>query len=100
MTPAVGHLVREGKTHQIYSTLQSGAEHGMHTMDQSLAELVQQKQVSYDHAREKASDLKTFETLVVRPAMDRETAANAMATAGMHFDDDFDSGGLPTRTKI
>lgn len=100
MTPAVGHLVREGKTHQIYSSLQSGAEYGMHTMDQSLADLVQQKQVSYDHAREKASDLKSFETLAVRPTVDRETAANAMATAGMRFDDDFDSGGLPARTKI
>lgn len=100
MTPAVGHLVREGKTHQIYSSLQSGAEYGMHTMDQSLADLVQQKQVSYEHAREKASDLKSFETLAVRPPVDRETAANAMATAGMRFDDDFDSGGLPARTKI
>ncbi|MHB2024908.1 MAG: type IV pilus twitching motility protein PilT [Mycobacteriales bacterium] len=39
-TPAIRNLIREGKTHQIYSALQAGAKHGMHTMDQHLAELV------------------------------------------------------------
>src|SRR5665811_2074902 len=39
-TPAIRNLIREGKTHQIYSALQAGARHGMHTMDQHLVELV------------------------------------------------------------
>ena len=39
-TPAIRNLIREGKTHQIYSALQAGARHGMHTLDQHLAELV------------------------------------------------------------
>ena len=35
-TPAVRHLVREGKTAQLQSTLQTGATHGMQTMEQAL----------------------------------------------------------------
>src|SRR5215471_94361 len=36
-TPGVRNLIREGKTHQIYSLIQTGAEQGMQTMDSSLA---------------------------------------------------------------
>ena len=32
-TPAIRNLIREGKTHQIYSAMQAGQKHGMHTMD-------------------------------------------------------------------
>ena len=39
-TPGVRNLIREGKTHQIYSLIQTGAAHGMQTMDASLAGLV------------------------------------------------------------
>ena len=39
-TPAVRNLIREGKTHQIYSTMQTGTAHGMQTMDAALADLV------------------------------------------------------------
>ena len=39
-TPAVRNLIREGKTHQIYSAMQAGGKYGMQTMDQSLAEHV------------------------------------------------------------
>jgi twitching motility protein PilT len=38
--PAVRNLIREGKTHQIYSVLQTSSAQGMQTMDTSLAELV------------------------------------------------------------
>lgn len=99
MTPAIGHLVREGKSHQIYSSLQSGAEYGMHTMDQSLAELVRQGLVTYDHAREKASDLKSFESLATRGSGDREAAANAMSAAGLRFEDEFGDHDLPVRQR-
>ena len=40
-TPAIRNLIREGKTHQIYSMLQAGGRYGMVTMDMSLAQLVQ-----------------------------------------------------------
>jgi twitching motility protein PilT len=39
-TPAVRNLIREGKTHQIYSAMQAGGRFGMQTMDMSLAALV------------------------------------------------------------
>ena len=39
-TPAVRNLIREGKVHQIYSTMQAGGRYGMRTMDQALASLV------------------------------------------------------------
>ena len=35
-TPGVRNLIREGKTHQIYSMIQTGADHGMQTMDAAL----------------------------------------------------------------
>ena len=38
-TPAIRNLIREGKTHQIYSALQTGGQAGMQTMDSSLVEL-------------------------------------------------------------
>jgi len=47
-TPAVRNLIREGKTHQIYSAMQAGAKYGMQTMDQSLAALVKKGRIAYD----------------------------------------------------
>lgn len=52
-TPAIRNLIREGKTHQIYSAMQAGAQHGMHTMDQHLAELVRVGAITWEHALEK-----------------------------------------------
>ena len=45
-TPAVRNLIREGKTHQIYSTMQTGAAYGMQTMDTALATLVRAGKIS------------------------------------------------------
>jgi twitching motility protein PilT len=49
-TPAVRNMIREGKVHQIYSAMQAGAQFGMHTMDQSLANLVRKSQISLEVA--------------------------------------------------
>jgi twitching motility protein PilT len=54
-TPAVRNLVREGKTHQIYSALQTGGAHGMQTMDASLADLVRQHKISRELAEARSS---------------------------------------------
>src|SRR5215207_2045211 len=45
-TPAIRNLIREGKTHQIYSSLQTGGNLGMQTMDAALATLVRSGQIS------------------------------------------------------
>jgi twitching motility protein PilT len=54
-TPAVRNLIREGKTHQLHSTLQTGAHVGMQTMDTALAALVRAGTVSAKLALERSS---------------------------------------------
>jgi len=49
-TPAVRNLIREGKTHQIYSALQTGVSHGMQTMDTALADLVRRNLITRELA--------------------------------------------------
>lgn len=53
-TPAVRNLIREGKTHQIYSMLQTGSQHGMQSMDACLAHLVRQGLITKHLAMERA----------------------------------------------
>src|SRR5205823_14798551 len=53
-TAAVRNLSREGKTHQVYSTMQTGAGHGMQTMDAALAELVRKGKISRELALARA----------------------------------------------
>lgn len=53
-TPAIRNLIREDKIAQMYSAIQTGAAHGMQSMDQHLQRLVQQKSVTREVAREKA----------------------------------------------
>lgn len=65
-TPAIANLIREGKTYQIRSALQAGKAHGMHTMDQHLADLVNSGTVTYGAAVEKVHDLEDFGRLVHR----------------------------------
>lgn len=45
-TPAVRALIRDGKTAQLHSTIQTGARHGMQTLEQSLEKLVLEKTIS------------------------------------------------------
>jgi twitching motility protein PilT len=66
VTPAVRNLIREGKTHQIYSVMQAGAQHGMHTLDQHLAELVRTRRITYETGVEKCHHIEDFNRLVGR----------------------------------
>ena len=63
-TPAVRNLIREAKTHQIYTSMQAGAKHGMQVMDQHLAELVKKGRVNYDVALERSHHIEEFNRLV------------------------------------
>ena len=56
MTPAIANLVREGKTHMIYSAVETGAKFGMIPMDRALANLVIQNKITYETALSKAHD--------------------------------------------
>jgi twitching motility protein PilT len=58
--PALRNLIREGKTHQIDSSIQTGGKYGMQTMDSSLAALYKQGIISYDDALVHATDPDNF----------------------------------------
>jgi twitching motility protein PilT len=63
-TPGVRNLIREGKTHQIYSLIQTGAEHGMQTMDSSLAGLVREGRITMAVAESRATQPMEMRKLV------------------------------------
>jgi twitching motility protein PilT len=63
-TSAVRNQIRENKTYQISSIIQTGMRQGMQTLDQSLAKLVDRGLVSLDEARMKAKDVGEFARLV------------------------------------
>lgn len=73
-TPAVRNLIREGKTHQLSSTMQSGAKDGMQILNQALRELVR-------------ADLVTFETALAHTSNPQELAQllgrNGVAAASL-----------------
>ena len=52
---AVRNLIREGKTHQIYSVLQTSSSSGMQTMDSSLAQLVRAGKITRSLADQRSS---------------------------------------------
>ncbi|MGI8521662.1 MAG: PilT/PilU family type 4a pilus ATPase [Actinomycetota bacterium] len=63
-TPAVRNLIREGKTHQIYTSMQAGGKYGMQVMDQHLAEIVKSGKVRYEVALERCHKVEEFNRLV------------------------------------
>ena len=65
-TPAIRNLIREGKTHQVYSAMQAGAQHGMHTLDQHLADLVRTRRITYEHGLEKCHHVEDYTRLTGR----------------------------------
>jgi twitching motility protein PilT len=65
-TPAVGNLIREAKTFQIPSIMQTGKQHGMIQMDQSIMTHLQAGLVAPDEAYAKAHDRSLF-----RPHLER-----------------------------
>jgi len=58
--PAIRNLIREGKTHQIPSTIQISKKDGMQSLDQSLKDLVMENKISREDALKKAIDKKAF----------------------------------------
>ncbi|MCY6372329.1 type IV pilus twitching motility protein PilT [Clostridium ganghwense] len=50
LNSAIQNLIREGKTHQIQSSIQTGSKYGMKTMDMSLVDLYRRGLISYENA--------------------------------------------------
>ncbi len=58
--PAIRNLIREDKIAQMYSSIQTGMQHGMQTMDQCLQNLVNRGLITKQDAMEKATDKNQF----------------------------------------
>jgi twitching motility protein PilT len=63
-TAAIRNQIRDGKVHQIPSAMQSGAKHGMQTMDQALAELVKRGKITRELAFERCADAEGLKHLL------------------------------------
>ncbi|MBS1797554.1 MAG: type IV pilus twitching motility protein PilT [Acidobacteria bacterium] len=66
ITPAISNLIREGKTFQIPSAMQTGKQHGMVMLNDALFELVQKGLVEPRDAYIKAVDKTGFESILTR----------------------------------
>ncbi|CAN5698162.1 type IV pilus twitching motility protein PilT [soil metagenome] len=62
--PAVRNIIREGKTHQLEAVIQTGAEHGMQSMDKTLVGLIHSGTISYEEARMVAVDIDELDRLM------------------------------------
>ncbi len=60
-TPAIGTLIREGKTYQMYTDIQTGSQHGMQTLDTHLLKLTSQGLITMEDALGKTSNPSDFE---------------------------------------
>jgi twitching motility protein PilT len=68
--PAVRNLVREAKTHQIPSMIQTGRKYGMQLMDDAIMELYNKGWVSADEAYMKSNEKAKFRPLLTAPPAD------------------------------
>jgi twitching motility protein PilT len=69
-TPAARNLIREGKTHQIPSVIQTGKKYGMMLLDDAIMGLYEKGWISADDAYLKANDKGKFRNLIKNPPAD------------------------------
>jgi twitching motility protein PilT len=63
-TSALRNLIREGKTYQIYSVIETGSQYGMQAMDRVLADLCKAGVITLAEAGPRAIDPQNFERLL------------------------------------
>ena len=63
-TSALRNLIREGKSYQIYSVIETGQQYGMQAMDRVLADLHRSGQVTFEEAATRSIDRENFNRLV------------------------------------
>lgn len=64
VTPAIANLIREGKTAQIYSAIQTGGRLGMQTLEKVLADLYKEGTISFEAAISKTSKAEELQRLI------------------------------------
>jgi twitching motility protein PilT len=67
VTPAVANLIREAKTYQITSVIQTGKKYGMQTMDDTILGLLNKKWIDAEEAYSKAMDKEKFAQFLKEP---------------------------------
>lgn len=63
-TPAIQNMIREGKTYQIESSIQTGSKYGMKTMDMCISELYKKGLISYEDALSYAVDREMLSKII------------------------------------
>ncbi|MCW2277281.1 type IV pilus twitching motility protein PilT [Heliophilum fasciatum] len=69
VTHAVRNQIREGKSHQIVSTLQTGSKMGMQTMDMALRALIAKRMVTAQEAMKRSADPEAFQRYIMHDFM-------------------------------
>jgi twitching motility protein PilT len=64
VTPAISNLIREGKTSQVYSAIQTGGKLGMQTLEKVLADLYKSGTISFEAAMSKTSRTDELQRLI------------------------------------
>jgi twitching motility protein PilT len=69
-TPAVRNLIREAKTHQLASSMQTGKKYGMQILDDAIMELYNKGWISGEDAYAKSNEKSRFRPLMKNPPAD------------------------------
>jgi len=69
-TPAVRNLIRESKTHQIPSMIQTGKKYGMQLLDDAIMDLLNKRWIDPDEAYMKSNDKSKFRPFLRNPPVD------------------------------
>lgn len=69
-TPAVRNMIREAKTYQIISVMQTGKKYGMQTMDDAIMQMLDKRQISPDDAYSNSIDKSKFLKYLRNPPSD------------------------------
>ncbi len=69
-TPAVRNLIREAKTYQIPSVMQTGKRYGMKTIDDAIMELLEKKKISAEDAYTNCMEKQRFVKFLRKPPVD------------------------------
>jgi twitching motility protein PilT len=90
-TPAVRNLIREGKTYQLHSVIQTAVKEGMQTLDQSLRDLLRTGRVTMEEAMKKVADKEAFQKLLTE---DDSGRSSSVAGGGYNHDLNNMGGGM------
>lgn len=64
VTPAISNMIRESRTYQINSSIHTGAEYGMHSMDSCIASLYKRGIITYENACQYSMDPVAMKKLI------------------------------------